>query len=102
MADVKRYQHIAPLCEHSEALIRMYPMATVYVRGDDYDAALARIAELEAENESLRKDAERYRWLRRNIDAALADPSAQGIAEPAAEVCKICGKTGFCRDCVKP
>lgn len=56
---IKKFQHIAPLCEYSEVLIRLYPMATVYVRAIDHDAALAdkdaRIIELEAERDEWRR-----------------------------------------------
>ena len=55
MSDVKRYGHISYLVDATPAILQLYPSMTVYVMATDYDA-------LKAENESLRKDAERHAW----------------------------------------
>lgn len=57
MSDVKRYGHISYLVDATPQMLQLYPSMTVYVMAGDYDA-------LKTENESLRKDAARYQWIR--------------------------------------
>lgn len=54
-------------------VLRVYDMAPLYVHPDP------NLAKLQAENEALKKDVERYRWLR-ECDNALAE---LGVAKPS-------------------